>query len=331
MKKMRPLQLWLPIWEVNPVGSPLARDIQQAFARWDNDDVVWLIPWIDEVVRWYDPTINQQDVAIPANSFNRIGVYHMGKNGYVWRTEASEYFPSGRIDETLLDLWLSIGETGVVPADALQEQTVLGEVPEISDGQFIRYREWGASNQPAFFLPNALTELLPLGGNLGQWAELEAMAKIAKRSAASLAQALRVATAYGGPYITEGISNVARAWLLPIKLQEGEGGVMDATQPLVPNVRSLAQAKDSPEWRDHVAKPVTIRRVWGIFGLFWALLLERLEASQPFSVCVHCKRLLPGRHKRTQCGPQDDKDCFKAQQAKRQARSRAHHKPKGTA
>jgi hypothetical protein len=335
---MRPLQLWLPIWEVNPAGSPLAWDIQQAFARWDEDDVVWLIPGLDQFVRWVEPTIPRQEVAIPAKHFNRIAVYHVARNGDVSGLGALQYFPLGRLDDALLDTWLSVGERGALLAGEPLEEITLAELPEIGNGQFIGYRrpirirpQWTEANRPAFVLPKPLAQLLPFGGSLEQWAELEGMATIAKTSAQSLAQALRVATAYAGVYMSEGVTTVARASLMPIKVHEGEGGVIDITHRFVPSVRSLAQAVNSAEWCNLAMQPVTIRRVWGVFGLFWALLVERLEAMRPFCVCDHCKRLLPGPHKRRYCGPQDDAECFKARRSRDTQRCRAHPKSKGAA
>jgi hypothetical protein len=335
---MRPTQLWLPLWEVNPLSSPLARDIRQAFARWEEDDVVWLIPGLDQFVRWQDLTSGRRDVAIPAKHFNRIAVYHVDRNGYLSAAGADHYSPSGRIDDALLDAWLTIGESRALLAGEPPDHIVIDELPVIQDGQFIRYvgparvrLQWTEADRPVFVLPEPLTQLLPLGASLEQGAELEWMAAIAKASANSLARALRVATAYAGPYISKGIASVARASLMPLKVHEGEAGVIDATQRFVPNVRSFAQGINSPEWCDLGMRPVIIRRVWGVFGLFWALLLERLEASLPFSVYEDCKRLLSGTHKQSYCSREDDIKCFNNRRSRTQRRSRAHQKPKGAA
>jgi hypothetical protein len=335
---MRPLQFWLPTLEGSPAGSPFAWDLRQAFARWDEDDVVWLIPWIDQVVRWVEPTIPRQEVAIPAKHFNRIAVYHVSRNGYLSGLGALQYFPSGRLDDALLDTWLSVGERGALLAGEPPEEIILAELPEIHDGQFIRYTrparvhpQWTGANRPAFFLPKPLTPLLPFGGRWEQWAELEGMATVAKTSAQSLAQALRVATAYAGAYMSEGVTTVARASLMPIKVHEGEGGVIDVTHRFVPSVRSLAQAVESAEWCDLAMQPITIRRVWGVFGLFWTLLVERLEGMRPFCVCDDCKRLLPGPHRRRHCGPQDDAECFHARRSRDTQRCRAHQQSRGAA
>ena len=128
---MRPLQLWLPAWEVSPVGSAFAYDLQRAFAVWDGDCTVWFMPGLTRVERWENPSLMRQEVAIPAHYFNRVAIYHVGRKGHIWGLGARTYFPSGRIDDDLLDTLLSVGVRGAWDAGEPREVINVTEWPLI--------------------------------------------------------------------------------------------------------------------------------------------------------------------------------------------------------
>jgi hypothetical protein len=64
---------------------------------------------------------------------------------------------------------------------------------------------------------------------------------------------------------------------------------------------------------------IPIRRAYGAVGLFWALLIDRLEASLPYQICERCRYLLEGkrRGKKTKrmCGPHDNRRCYNERKA----------------
>lgn len=77
-----------------------------------------------------------------------------------------------------------------------------------------------------------------------------------------------------------------------------------------------------------LARTVTVRRVWGPVGLFWSLLLDRLEARQPFLICGACGRIIEARKKKRFCGRNENPACFKSRHAAEQRRSRSRRSPR---
>jgi hypothetical protein len=75
-------------------------------------------------------------------------------------------------------------------------------------------------------------------------------------------------------------------------------------------------------WRTELAKPVPIRRAWGAVGLFWTLLLDRLEAQRSFNLCERCGRIIPSEAGKRFCGKTDNNGCFSKRRAQDQRRSR---------
>ena len=78
---MRPLQVWLPTLS-STIASPAAgRDRQRAFGQWRGENVVWLLPDLEEIVRWKEKTPRRL-MAIPSERLEKIDIYHIAENGY---------------------------------------------------------------------------------------------------------------------------------------------------------------------------------------------------------------------------------------------------------
>jgi hypothetical protein len=175
--------------------------------------------------------------------------------------------------------------------------------------------------------PGPLQALLPLMSGLDDLAAQAQMVQIAQESARDPHRALLRAKALAAPYMTEGSTTQEFAWFWPTYLEGGEAGVVYGAEGRFRLIaRSLAEARRSPAWRAAMTHPVAIRRVWGAVGLCWALLLEQLEAFQPFQVCERCGRILQARQGKRFCGPEDDEACFRQRRASDQSRSRARRK-----
>ena len=84
----------------------------------------------------------------------------------------------------------------------------------------------------------------------------------------------------------------------------------------------MKEALEQDSWRKWLEESVPIRRAWGAVGLFWALLLDRLEARRPFVICERCGRIISGKAGKKFCGKADDAECFNGRRAVDQRRSR---------
>ena len=126
------------------------------------------------------------------------------------------------------------------------------------------------------------------------------MRQIAEASGDDCSQALALAITEAKDWVSEGQASANEAWLQPIIAEEEEQGALfaiDARFGIAAG--SLEQAFGNKELRERLDVRVPITRAWGIPGLMWALLLDRLSGAQPFRMCERCGKLISGRgHKR---------------------------------
>ena len=85
---------------------------------------------------------------------------------------------------------------------------------------------------------------------------------------------------------------------------------------------SLEDAYANASLRKQLDQHMPVRRAWGVPGLMWALLLDRLNASQPFRHCKRCGRLISGKADKRFCAEQDNSECYRARKREDKRRSR---------
>jgi hypothetical protein len=104
--RMKPFQIWLPAFDPAIGLSKTLRDLQRAQAAWRGETTVWLIPRLDKPRRWITPGNDfSVELALPAEGLNRIDIYHVGENGYLWGNNLRLGSPEvGGLLETWLNL-----------------------------------------------------------------------------------------------------------------------------------------------------------------------------------------------------------------------------------
>jgi hypothetical protein len=178
-----------------------------------------------------------------------------------------------------------------------------------------------------------LESMMPLLSSSDDILAQAQMSAIARQSAADLQGALSATTVAAQPYLSRGHSTIEHSWFRPTLEQKGIKHVLFKAQDrglAVPGKGSrhhwdesaLNQALKQQDWQKWLAEPVPIRRAWGAVGLFWTLLLDRLEAQRPFAVCERCGRIISGKAGKRFCGKVDDAECFNGRRAVDQRRSR---------
>ena len=146
---------------------------------------------------------------------------------------------------------------------------------------------------------------------------------IAEMSTANEAGARAQAMTEGRDWLSEGRSTVERAWLQPIISEEGEMGALIAIDSRFGvEANSLEDAYANVSLRKQLDQHMPVRRAWGLPGLMWALLLDRLQASQPFRHCKRCGRLISGKANKRFCAEQDNSECYRARKREDKRRSR---------
>jgi hypothetical protein len=150
------------------------------------------------------------------------------------------------------------------------------------------------------------------------------MRQIAEDSSVDCAKAQVEAMTEAREWVSEGQASLNEAWLQPIIAQEGEEGALfaiDARHAV--SAGSLEQVYKNKELRACLSAPTPVTRAWGVPGLMWALLLDRLSAARPYRTCQRCGTLISGRGHKQFCSAADNPECFQARKAEDRRRSRA--------
>jgi len=178
-----------------------------------------------------------------------------------------------------------------------------------------------------FFLrwPGVLEHLMPLLSGPDDMFALAQMTNFARQSATDLSGALKAASIAAQPYLSPGNSMVEHMWFRPLLQQHGiEALLFDAEDRGLPvpqkshglsNEDAIKELPRIHEWRKELAKPVPTRRAWGAVGLFWTLLLDRLEVHRSFNSCELCGRVIQGTDAKRFCSQTDKKECFSKRRA----------------
>jgi hypothetical protein len=384
---MRPLQLWLP----NVTGAlalpEVQRDRERAFKAWRGEDVVWLLPGLQKPVRWVEDKVTKV-LGIPAEQLDRLDVYHVGENGYVWGPEAEARFPEGRV-EGLLAAFLNVGKLGGGIEFYRAPDELQLRVPRIEDAKVV-YKLRNLRLEPGSVMPVALAgdesgffsmhwppdetrwpTVSPEAESREQFGALESaeyqgmpvavrredpefralriilkwlppltdlfspasgaddmhacakMVALARKSRGDLTGALLDSKAAASRYVTDGETTLWSSWFLPIFAAEGIDGALIAAEARYDvQAANLKEVFQSEPLQQALSETVPIRRAWGAIGLFWALLLERLEEGRSFQSCERCGRIIQGKRGKRFCGRDDDLQCYRQRRATDRRRER---------
>ncbi|MGH8059735.1 MAG: hypothetical protein ACREOH_21270, partial [Candidatus Entotheonellia bacterium] len=155
-----PLQLWLPTFGPSLGFPEVGRDMARVLQSWQGESTVWLLPDLNTPRRWWPSgkPVWERTLAIPAEHFDRIDVFHIGANGYVWGPGVHDRFPDGRV-EGLLRSWLQAWQLPPAFEARLRDPTSIhfGRVGAFLDEwkQLILARNEGDS--PYWLVPPTMT------------------------------------------------------------------------------------------------------------------------------------------------------------------------------
>jgi hypothetical protein len=178
--------------------------------------------------------------------------------------------------------------------------------------------------------PGRLESLMPVLSGPDDLLARSQMAQIAVQSASDLTGALNGAKVSSQPYLFSGYSTIEHALFRPMLQQKGPKHILLKAESWNLPLQSRDQCGEKAlndllkqeAWKKWLRTPVPIRRAWGAVGLFWTLLLDRLEAGQLLRACERCNRIITGKDGKRFCAESDDRDCFIGRRASDQQRSR---------
>jgi hypothetical protein len=174
--------------------------------------------------------------------------------------------------------------------------------------------------------PKPFDTLIPPADGVDVFLGHAKMVKVARLSETDLSQAVIIAKQEASEWVFQGIAVREQAWFWPTYIVDGEEAVLFGAQDYGVSARSIGELFKNADFRRIMSERIEIRRAWGPLGLFWALLLEKLESRQSFSSCQNCGRLIQGKKGKRLCGSTDNLKCFSQRRAADQRRSRSRRK-----
>lgn len=385
---MKPLQIWLPMFGRGIGFGNSGRDMRRAFDFWDCDHRIWLLPDLDDPIRWQENWNGEpaRIAAIPAEVLDYVDIYHVGERGYLCGPPGGNRFPGVTVD-SLLDAWLSWPARGGISFHAPHKLTVdvprrKGEKVQYERRQFmapilpidphrsgneltlkfpkhrpslifaeaelqellerrygplkIQYADDALPTLVSVRNPEAklsaatlmarppLTDLFPAGIGLdaiNSWYEMQPIIKAARKDPAA---ALQQARGLAAPYLSTGRSTRGFIWYLPtmhevddIKTLIERGATLGLN-----DARTFDEVRKSKAWRQAMTEYIDVQRVWGPVGVFWALLIERLESGGALMHCQRCGRPLTGHRLKQSCSKADNPECYAQRRAADRQRER---------
>jgi hypothetical protein len=170
--------------------------------------------------------------------------------------------------------------------------------------------------------PDPFRSLVPAGDGADVFAGLCRMQAIAKQSSQDPFGALTRAREAASAYVFGGYTSRRWSWFWPTYAAGKEDAVLCGAEDFGVKARSFDELSKDDLFSRRMAERVQIRRAWGPLGLFWALLLDRLEGQVRLHSCGRCHRIIEGRKGKKYCSKSDSPECFRERRAADKQRSR---------
>ena len=244
---------------------------------------------------------------IKVRPFNALPIVDVGDDG----TFSAIWPPPGRMVKTVSPDAESAEEQG--PLDPLIEKgTTLGVGRRTGTRTL-----WGVVGWPEI-----IQNLVAGGDGADLLLAREQMRSIAKKSVDDIQGAVTEAARMAAGHVFVGHTYRALSWFCTLYEEGGNDAVVFKAEDLGFRGKDANDLWRTPKFRSFMSERIPIRRAWGAVGLFWALLLDRLEEGRSFRICACCSRIISGRSDKTFCSRPDNPECFAQRRATDKRRSR---------
>ena len=175
--------------------------------------------------------------------------------------------------------------------------------------------------------PGNLLRFFPFGGGLDAIYANQTMRRIAEASAEDPVKALTEARDRSTRFLSKARTDLWNTWFVPILVRRNVDEALFAVEAKYSlEFQSLDEAMASDEFREEMRSTIEIQRALGVVGLFWALLIEQLEAGHSFQTCEWCRRLIRGRADKRYCNKRENPDCWRKRRSANRRRQRSKTK-----
>lgn len=355
-----PIQVWLPaFFNYHNDHSDSERDHRRATEAWRGEQTIFTVPGLDENMRWEEGGFSL--LAIPGEKHERWDIYHVGGGGWVWGAGSLGVFPAGKVQESLLDLWLNARFDTV---ESLSSMRI--EMPEFDGSQLVGYSDQEvpvklnrmlthlAHFPPIENPPNSVVQeeglkvrgrrglfegglsvegplkaIFPMVGPSEEDLLMHERSKvIAEQSVSDREAGLQEALNLAAPYIEDAVSIRFLTEYLPQLAHE------ESLPSSLPGYRvtgavdwegrqiGINEALRSPRFRAEARSTLRVKRLCGASALFLHLLICYLEEYRTFQMCQKCERILRGSKRKRYCSKWENPDCFRRRRAGDQRRRR---------
>jgi hypothetical protein len=231
--------------------------------------------------------------------------------------------PIDTLNENPNSTWFQWPPEGKPMTISLEEESseYYGSFERVSDGRLPTTISRRDPNLTGIHLecrfPKPFNKMLPYGGSLDTLIGQSQIRDLAVRSSISSISLLQEAKDAAASYLTEGTATTELAWFYPLLQKEGSRLALDAAwfRFNLGEARSIETAIESPAWREKMLEQVQVRRAWGVLGLFWSLLIDRLESARQFKFCQRCGSSMDGRKDKQFCGRKNNICCYRARRS----------------
>jgi hypothetical protein len=271
---MPALQVWLPTWGPSLNFPEVALDAQRAYRAWEGEQTVWFLQGLQEAGRWQEG--EQWQLALPAELLDRVDVYHVGENGYVYGPNAEARSPHSRV-EGLLDAWLNVEQNGGVRWVPAPER-LPWRIPHVH-GEVVEYRKgvvrvFGGGTAP-------IVQLDADGRGKAQWPPAGHPATISPDAESHAFYTSQPGEDVGGIHLL-------LRWPGPLEALFPVMSGLDDLAVQAQLVKIARQSATDPQWALHRGREVAapyITEGWTTqeCAWFWPTLLERGEQGMLFA------------------------------------------------
>ncbi len=396
MHNKLPVQIWSPLFYKSLFGE-FNLDLERAYNEWKNEDTIWLIPGIKEVIRWEDTIDNFIfiNAAIPSDNLNMLSIYHIDEQDRIY-PPFTDVGGKNIIKESLYKKWLE-----TYPEQYPGSEFIEINMPVIKDNKFSHYdwkkikvipgpmvpitdvkinehtfnTRWPSpeSDTPKTISPEVESKRLygklrfekikynidkkdkivnvvssekkPEGKAINVWlkwpepfdsifpdggsidlmyhnAHMRNLIRLMGKGGPEKQKAILKATNWLNVFVGNAETTIGKAFVLPRLIENTNAMLIDVEYRYGIEATSLKELFSLSKFEQLYFDRIKIKRIYSWLGYFWWQFYNDISENMNIRFCESCGNIIVGgRSDKVSCSKEENINCFKQRQAKRQRKS----------